>query len=111
MSSSYRIRTELGVNKTIQVKLEQNYDTLELLSLTISPNNLYTRACADYGVVCGRVFCNNGFGLPNDGCLPKCLACNLSLYVISVPFGTTHSSSNIEKIPIGYLIIYTLYFE
>ncbi len=65
MSSTYRIRTELGVNKTIQVKLEQNYDTLELLSLTISPNNLYTRACADYGVVCGRVFCNNGFGLPN----------------------------------------------
>jgi hypothetical protein len=65
MSSSYRIRTELGVNKTIQVKLEQNYDTLELLSLTISPNNLYTRACADYGVVCGRVFSNNGFGLPN----------------------------------------------
>jgi len=65
MPSTYRIRTELGVNKTIQVKLEQNYDTLELLSLTISPNNLYTRACANYGVVCGRVFCNNGFGLPN----------------------------------------------
>ena len=65
MSSTYRIRTELGVNKTIQVKLEQNYETLELLSLTISPNNLYTRACANYGVVCGRVFCNNGFGLPN----------------------------------------------
>ena len=65
MSSSYRIRTELGVNKTIQVKLEQNFDTLELLSLTISPNNLYTRSCANYGVVVGRVFCNNGFGLPN----------------------------------------------
>ena len=65
MSSSYRIRTELGVNKTIQVKLEQNFDTLELLSLSITPNNVYTRSCANYGMVCGRVFCNNGFGIPN----------------------------------------------
>ena len=49
----------------IQVKLEQNFDTLELLSLNINPNDVYTRACADYGVVVGRVFCNNGFGIPN----------------------------------------------
>lgn len=65
MSSSYRIRTELGIDKVIQVKLEQNFDTLELLSLNINPNETYTRACADYGVVVGRVFCNNGFGVPN----------------------------------------------
>jgi hypothetical protein len=65
MSSSYRIRTELGIDKVIQVKLEQNFDTLELLSLSINPNDTYIRACADYGVVVGRVFCNNGFGLPN----------------------------------------------
>ena len=44
MSSSYRIRTELGIDKVIQVKLEQNFDTLELLSLSINPNNEYTRA-------------------------------------------------------------------
>jgi hypothetical protein len=65
MSSSYRIRTELGIDKVIQVKLEQNFDTLELLSLSINPNDTYIRACADYGVIVGRVFCNNGFGLPN----------------------------------------------
>jgi hypothetical protein len=65
MSSSYRIRTELGIDKVVQVKLEQNFDTLELLSLYINPNDVYTRACADYGVVVGRVFCNNGFGIPN----------------------------------------------
>jgi len=65
MSSSYRIRTELGIDKVVQVKLEQNFDTLELLSLSINPNDVYTRACADYGVIVGRVFCNNGFGLPN----------------------------------------------
>jgi len=65
MSSSYRIRTELGIDKMIQVKLEQNFDTLELLSLYINPNDVYTRACSDYGVVVGRVFCNNGFGIPN----------------------------------------------
>lgn len=65
MSSSYRIRTELGIDKVVQVKLEQNFDTLELLSLYINPNDVYTRACADYGVVVGRVFCNKGLGLPN----------------------------------------------
>ena len=65
MPSSYRIKTELGIDKMVQVKLEQNFDTLELLSLYINPNDVYTRACSDYGVVVGRVFCNNGFGIPN----------------------------------------------
>ena len=69
MPKSYRIRTQLGVNQNIPVKipivLEQNFDTLEILSLAIRPDDIYIRSCSDYGVVCGRVFCNNGFGLPN----------------------------------------------
>ena len=65
MPNSYRIRTQLGTNKTIQVNLDQNYEQLEILSLAIFPNNVYTRSCADFGVVCGRVFCNRGLGLAN----------------------------------------------
>ena len=69
MPKSYRIRTQLGINQNIPVKipivLEQNFDTLEILSLAIRPDDVYIRSCANYGVVCGRIFCNNGFGIPN----------------------------------------------
>ena len=65
MPKSYRIRTEVGVDKYINVNLEQDWESLEILSLKILSNNIYTRFCADYGVVTGRVFVNGGFGLPN----------------------------------------------
>jgi hypothetical protein len=65
MPKSYRIRTEVGVDKYINVNLEQDWESLEILSLKILADDVYTRFCADFGVVTGRVFVNNGFGLPN----------------------------------------------
>ena len=65
MPKSYRIRTQVGVDKYINVNLEQDWESLEVLSLKILASDVYTRMCADYGVVVGRVFVNNGFGLPN----------------------------------------------
>lgn len=65
MGQSYRIRTELGINKTINVQLDQDFEFLEVLSLKIQQADVYNRNCADYGVIVGRVTANNGFGLPN----------------------------------------------
>ena len=65
MGQSYRIRTELGVNKTINVQLDQDFEFLEILSLKIQQSNIYTRSCSEYGVIVGRVTANNGFGIPN----------------------------------------------
>lgn len=65
MPKSYRIRTQVGVDKYINVNLEQDWESLEVLSLKILASDVYARMCADYGVVVGRVFVNNGFGLPN----------------------------------------------
>jgi len=65
MGQSYRIQTELGINKTINVQLDQEFEFLEILSLKIQQSDIYTRSCADYGVVVGRITANNGFGLPN----------------------------------------------
>jgi hypothetical protein len=65
MGQSYRIRTELGVNKTINVQLDQDFEYLEILSLKIQQSEVYTRSCANYGVVVGRITANNGFGVPN----------------------------------------------
>jgi hypothetical protein len=65
MGQSYRIRTELGINKTIDLELDQDFEFLEILSLKIQQSDIFTRNCADYGVTVGRVTANNGFGLPN----------------------------------------------
>ena len=72
MSNSYRIRTQVGVDKAINVHLEQDFESLEILSLKILQSEIYTRQCADYGVVIGRISINNGFGLPN---------CKVSIFV------------------------------
>ena len=65
MGQSYRIRTELGINKTINVQLDQQFEFLEVLSLTLQQEDIYTKSCAQYGVIVGRVTANNGFGIPN----------------------------------------------
>jgi hypothetical protein len=65
MPNSFRIKTEIGVNKVLPVKLDQQFDTLEILSLAVFPNDIYTRSCSDFGVLCGRVFANRGFGIAN----------------------------------------------
>lgn len=65
MGQSYRIRTELGINKTINVQLDQDFDFIELLSIKIQQEDIYTKSCANYGVLVGRITANNGFGIPN----------------------------------------------
>ena len=65
MSKSYRIRTQPGVDKSIKVQIDQEFDYLEILSLKILQSDIYNRLCSDYGVIVGRVSVNNGFGIPN----------------------------------------------
>jgi len=65
MAESYRIKTELGINKTINVQIDQEFEFLEILSLKIQQSNIYTRSCSEYGVLVGRITANNGFGIPN----------------------------------------------
>lgn len=72
MSNSYRIRTEVGKDKSIKIQLDQDFEFLEILSLKIVQNQVYARPCSDYGVVVGRVSVNDGFGLPN---------CKVSIFV------------------------------
>ncbi len=65
MPKSHRIRTQVGVDKSIKVNLEQDFESINILSLKILQSDIYNRRCSDYGVVVGRVFVNGGFGLPN----------------------------------------------
>ena len=66
MSESIRIKTTpLGNDQYIQVKVDQDFDFVKVLSLDISQEKAYQNFCSDYGVVVGRVTINNGFGVPN----------------------------------------------
>ena len=65
MTKSYRIRTAPGTDKNIRVNINQDFDFLEILSLKLRQEDVYTRFCADYGVVAGRIIVNGGYGVPN----------------------------------------------
>ena len=55
MSKSFRVRTEVGKDKNVTFELNQKFDLLEILSLSLTQQEVYTRMCADFGVVVGRV--------------------------------------------------------
>lgn len=65
MLEKYRINTKIGDEQHLIVELKQNFDLLEILSLKFTQKEAYTTLCSDYGVVCGRITANNGFGIPN----------------------------------------------
>lgn len=67
MNKSYRIRTEVGTNadKNIKLKLEQEVDTFEILSLKIDQKDIYEAFNCDYGMIIGRVNANDSVGIPN----------------------------------------------
>jgi hypothetical protein len=65
MIQKHRISTNIGKDQVVKVELKQDFDLLEILSLKFTQKEIYTSLCADYGVVCGRVSVNNGFGVPN----------------------------------------------
>lgn len=65
MSQNFRIRAQVGVDRQVNFDLKQDFDQLEILSIKLRQQDIYPKSCADFGVIVGRVFVNNGFGLPN----------------------------------------------
>lgn len=59
------ITGNVGVDKHIKVKLEQDVQTIEMLSMKISTSEVYQSFNADYGVLVGRVVANGGVGIQN----------------------------------------------
>jgi len=71
-TKSFRVRTQVGQEQNLTFELKQDFDLLEILSLSLTQKDIYTRMCADFGVVVGRVIINSGFGVPN---------CKVSIFV------------------------------
>ena len=66
-NNSLRVHTQIGsqTDSYLTVNLEQNYETIDILSLKIDQKGAYRYHVSDYGVIVGRVLANNGFGVPN----------------------------------------------
>jgi len=65
-NKSVRIPTTAGGNdKYLTLKLENDIDFFEILSLKISQKDVYGSFNSDYGVIVGRVIANGGVGIPN----------------------------------------------
>ena len=67
MNKSFRIKTEVGdnANKHIKLKLEQEIDEFEILSLKIDQEDVYQTFNCNHGVLVGRVLGNGAVGIPN----------------------------------------------
>lgn len=65
-NKSYRIHVDTsGDQNIVNVNLNQDYDTFEILSLKLSQENAYKLYESGYGLVVGRIMANGGFGVPN----------------------------------------------
>ena len=53
-NKSYRIRTEVGKDKSLYFKLDQKFDILEILSLKLRQEGLYKLHTSDYGVITSK---------------------------------------------------------
>lgn len=66
---SIRVRTKVNSSdandRYVNVKLDNDIDIIELLSLKIDTSNFYKTHSSDYGCVAGRVLANGGVGIPN----------------------------------------------
>lgn len=68
MNKSQRIYLDvesLSQDKNIKIKLEQDIDSLEFLTMSIDAKDIYQDFNSDYGVLIGRVLANGGIGIPN----------------------------------------------
>lgn len=67
MNKTIRINTNINSDeKYVKLNLEQDFDFIEILSLKISQENVYSQFSSDYGCLVGRVTTNNGgLGIPN----------------------------------------------
>lgn len=68
MDNNKSVRIKYNQNNPdnyLKIKLKQDFDFLEVLSLKISQEDVYKMYTSNYGVLVGRVLANDGFGIPN----------------------------------------------
>lgn len=69
-NKSYRIRTDVDAVDTdkyisIDANFVEDYDSFDILSVSLKSSDTYKLQNSNYGVIVGRVIANGGFGVPN----------------------------------------------
>ena len=64
-NKSYRVHTNVGEDKYLNVNINQDIEQLEILSLKLDVDNFYKLHTSSYGCLVGRVLANKGVGIPN----------------------------------------------
>lgn len=65
MDRTLRIKANVGKDQVLHLNMKQNIDMFEILSLSLSQNDVYKIHSSNYGVIVGRVLANDAFGVPN----------------------------------------------
>lgn len=65
--NKYRIKTKIlpEQNQYLKVNINQDFDALDILTLSIYGTDVYPNPCGDWGVVIGRVVDRNSFPMEN----------------------------------------------
>ena len=64
-NKSYRVHTNINSDTLLHVHLRQDMDFLEILSLKLRQEELYSLHTSNYGVIIGRILASDAFGIPN----------------------------------------------
>ena len=62
------VRIPIDLNsddQEIRINLEDEFQSLDVLSLNITSNDVYSRVKSDFGVIVGRVTTSQGLGIQN----------------------------------------------
>jgi hypothetical protein len=65
--NKYRIKTKIlpEQNQYLKVNLEQDFDALDILTLSIYGTDAYPNPCGDWGIIMGRIVDSNSFPMEN----------------------------------------------
>jgi hypothetical protein len=65
--NKYRIKTKIlpEQNQYLKVNLEQDFDVLDILTLSIYGTDAYPNPCGDWGIIMGRIVDSNSFPMEN----------------------------------------------
>jgi hypothetical protein len=65
--NKYRIKTKIlpDKNQYLKVNIEQNFDVLDILTLSIYGTDAYPNPCGDWGIIVGRIVDSNSFPMEN----------------------------------------------
>lgn len=65
MEKNYRVKTNINKDTVLHINMKQDFEMLDVLTMSMSQENAYKIHSSNYGVIVGRVLANDAFGIPN----------------------------------------------